>query len=125
MLSNRRIIPIYTTRGDVGAFLVYPHIYSIIGEWIGWITPDRKVYSVHGQYAGYMTNDPRILRKVSTGFDQPRQSPPPRPSSIRIPATVPLAPMMSELTQGLIDVLDEDPDLLPPVDYGELREDLD
>jgi hypothetical protein len=125
MDSLNKIFPIYTTRGDVGAFLIYPHVYNLNGEWIGWVTPDRNVYSVHGQYAGYMTNDPRILRKVSEGFDKPRRSPPARPTSIRVPATVPLAPMMSELTQGLIDVLDDDPDLLPPVDYGELREDMD
>lgn len=125
MESTRKIFPIYTSRGDAGAFLMYPNVYNINGEWIGWVTPDRKVYSVHGQYAGYMTNDPRILRKLSDSFEQPRLTPPSRPASIRIPATVPLAPMMSELTQGLIDVLEDDPDLLPPVDYGDMREDMD
>jgi hypothetical protein len=33
--------------------------------------------------------------------------------------------MMPELKQGVIDVLEDDPDLLPSMDFGELRDDLD
>jgi len=32
---------------------------------------------------------------------------------------------MSELTYGIIDVLEDEPELLPSVDFGELREDMD
>jgi hypothetical protein len=32
---------------------------------------------------------------------------------------------MSEMGMGVIDVLDDAPELLPTADYGELREDLD
>jgi len=125
MATFRKVIPVYTSRGDVGGYLSYPNIYNTLGEWIGWVTVDRKVYSVLGHYVGYMTNDPRILRKISDSFDQPRLSPPTRPLSIAIPATVPLAPMMAELTQGTMDVLGDAPELLPSTDAGELREDLD
>jgi hypothetical protein len=33
--------------------------------------------------------------------------------------------MMPELMFSVVDVLDDDPDLLPTLDSGELREDLD
>jgi hypothetical protein len=33
--------------------------------------------------------------------------------------------MMPDLQAGVIDVLDEAPDLLPSIDYGDLREDMD
>jgi hypothetical protein len=33
--------------------------------------------------------------------------------------------MMPELIQGLIDVLEEAPELMPSLDSGELREDMD
>ena len=116
--QQRRLIPVYTTRGDVGGYLAYPNIYNRQGEWIGWVTPEREVYSVHGAYVGYMTNDPRVLRKVSDSFDRPAKDPPSRPSRILPPPTVPLPAMMPELLQGVIDVFDDDPDLLQPIDYG-------
>jgi hypothetical protein len=125
MLSKLRIIPIYTTRGEVGALLRYPYIFNRQGEWIGWVTPDRQVYSVHGHYVGFITNDPRILRKESSGFLRSRLNPPERPGKVRPPANFPLAPMMSELTIGTYDVLEDAPNLLPPVDFGDLREDMD
>ncbi|MEJ2597354.1 MAG: hypothetical protein P8Z00_03425 [Anaerolineales bacterium] len=125
MLPNVRIIPIYTSRGEVAALLRYPHIFNRQGEWIGWVTPDRQVYSVHGHYVGYITNDPRILRKQSSGYLRPRLDPPESPGKVRPPASFPLAPMMSELTIGTYDVLEDAPDLLPPIDFGDLREDMD
>ena len=116
--QQRRLIPVYTTRGDVGGYLAYPYIYNRQGEWVGWVTTERDVYSVHGSYVGYLTNDPRVLRRIASGFDQPSKVPPVRPGRIIPPATVPLPPMMSELTQGVIDVLDDAQDLLQPVDFG-------
>ncbi len=47
------------------------------------------------------------------------------PSKVYPPANIPLAPLMSELTQSLIDVLLEEPERLHPLDAGELRQDLD
>jgi hypothetical protein len=125
MNSLPRIIPIYTTRGDLGAYLVYPYILNRNGEWIGWITPDRLVYSVHGHYVGYLENGPRILRKISDGSNQPRRVPPSTPPKIQLPVTVPLAPLMPELMYGIVDVLEESPDSMPSIDVGELKEDMD
>lgn len=120
-----RLIPIYTTRGDLGAFLAYPYLYNIAGEWIGWVTPERSVFSVHGHYVGRLTDEPRILRKRSYDYTEPRRTPPPVPPAIRPPAHAPLAPQMAELTLSQIDVLEDEPELLPSVDFGELREDMD
>ena len=125
MASQKRLIPIYTTRGDLGAYLQYPYIFNRLGEWIGWVTPEREVYSVLGNYVGWVTDDPRILRKRSYDFTKPRVTPPPPPSRIRVPATVPLPPMMSELSFTHIDVLEEEPEKLSTADFDELREDME
>jgi hypothetical protein len=125
MTSNNRLIPIYTSRGEVGALLAYPYIFNRQGEWIGWVTPERSVYSVHGHYVGFLNDDPRILRKPSSTFARPRQMPPSRPEPITPPAHFPLAPMMAEVYIGTIDVLEEEPHLLPAVDFGDLRDDMD
>jgi hypothetical protein len=125
MNSKTKVIPIYTSRGDVKAFLAYPFVYNTNGEWIGWVKADRSVYSVHGHFIGEMSNEPRILRKREASYELPRIKPPSPPPLIRPPLKVPLAPMMREIPQNLIDVLDERPDLLPPMDHGELRDDLD
>lgn len=120
-----RLIPIYTSRGDVAAFLVYPYIYSAHGDWIGWVKPDRSVYSVHGHYVGELTKEPRIIRRRESRYDQTRQSPPPIPEAIRPPAHTPLAPQMVQLPSNMIDVLEEAPEILPPIDFGDLRDDLE
>jgi hypothetical protein len=123
--SGSRLIPIYTTRGDLGAYLGYPYIFSRQGEWIGWVTRERQVYSVHGDYVGWLSNDPRILRKLADSAGLEHRSPPPAPKRINLPASAPLAPLMSELSFGTLDVLQDDPDLLPPIDAGERRQDMD
>jgi hypothetical protein len=125
MPANRSLIPVYTSKGEAEAFLVYPYLFNRNGEWIGFVTPKRHVYSVLGYYVGYMTNDPRILRKRATSTLKPRLQAPHSPGRVSLPATVPLAPMMSELTHSLVDVLLDEPDRLHPVDQGELREDVD
>jgi hypothetical protein len=125
MASSSEPIPIYTTRGDAGAFLAYPFLYNRQGEWIGWVAPNRNVYSVMGNFVGTLEEGPRILRRRSYDFAQPRQAPPYPPGPIRPMGTIPLAPLMAELPLSVIDVLEEEPDLLPTVDHGELREDMD
>jgi hypothetical protein len=122
----RRIpIPIYTTRGDAEAFLLYPHLFNRVGDWIGWVTPQREVYSVLGHYVGDLTSEPRILRKRVTATLKPQRTPPPSPGRISPPATVPLSPMMRELTYSTVDVLLDEPERLHTLDIGELRQDLD
>jgi hypothetical protein len=123
---KRPLIPIYSTRGEVEAFLVYPYIYNRQGDWIGWISPERKVYSVHGHYVGWFSEDRRILRRQSDGFGKERiEVDPPPKLMIALPANTPLAPMMAELRIGVVDVLADAPELLPSVDFGDRREDMD
>jgi hypothetical protein len=123
--SQPTIIPIYTTKGDAEAFLVYPYIFNRNGDWIGFVTPQREIYSVIGDYVGTLTNDPRIVRKRATSTLKPRLKPPPRPRKIYPPATIPLAPMMPELSHSVIDVLLDAPERLHTIDTGESRQDLD
>ncbi len=122
---SERLIPIYTTKGDPEAFLAYPYIFNRNGEWIGFVTPNRDVHSVIGLYVGTLTNDPRILRKRSTNSLHPRVNPPPKPQKVSLPATIPLPPMMSELTHSLIDVLLDEPERLHTTDAGESIQDMD
>ena len=124
MKTPRRVIPIYTTKGDAEAFLVYPYIYNRLGEWVGWVTPERDVFSVLGYYVGWLSNEPRILRKRAMD-SKPRENPIKAPIKVYPPATIPLAPMMRELSYDTIDVLLEEPERLHPPDSGELREDMD
>jgi hypothetical protein len=124
MANIPQLIPVYTTRGDAEAFLVYPYIFNRQGEWIGWVNNQREVYSVLGYYVGRLSNDPRILRKRAED-ERPRQTPPPAPQRLRTPPTVPLPKMMSELSYDTIDVLGEEPELLHTRDTGEMMQDLD
>jgi hypothetical protein len=123
--NQRTIIPIYTSRGDVEAFLAYPHLYNLRGEWIGWVTPEREVFSVLGRYVGYLSGDPRILRKRTLEDTGPVRQPPTAPMRMYPPATVPLAPMFPELFPDTLDVLLEEPERLPTVNTGALSKDMD
>jgi hypothetical protein len=123
--AQHRIIPVYSSRGEVEAFLVFPYLFNRSGEWIGWVTAQREVYSVLGAYVGFLTNDPRIVRRRSENDLRPRLKIPPPPGRINTPATIPLAPLMSDLTHSLVDVLVEQPERLHTVDSGELRDDMD
>ncbi len=125
MANPKSIIPIYTTKGDAEAFLVYPYIYNRVGDWIGWITPERDIYSVIGHYVGFLGNGPRILRKRSIEIATSSKRPPPRPPKVYPPATLPLAPLMAELNHSEIDVLLNEPERLHTADSGEFREDMD
>ena len=121
----RKLIPLYTSKGDVEAFLGYPYIFNRTGDWIGFITPRKEIYSVLGSYVGYLTDDKRILGRRATNTLKPRLEPPPPPGKVYPPATVPLAPMMRELTHSQVDVLLDDPERLHTLDSGEFREDMD
>jgi hypothetical protein len=123
--SARKLIPLYTSKGDVEAFLAYPYLFNRIGDWIGFITPQKEIYSVIGYYVGMLTDDRRIIGKRATNTLKPRLKPPPPPGKVYPPATVPLAPMMRELTHAQIDVLLDYPERLHTIDSGEFREDMD
>ncbi len=122
---QRSIIPIYTSRGDAEAFLVYPYLFNRLGEWIGWVTAERQVYSVLGFYVGDLTAEPRIIRKRITATLKPRRTPPSRPARLAVSATIPLAPLMGDLRFGVLDVLLDEPERLHTLDAGEQRQDLD
>lgn len=122
--NQPRIIPIYASNGEAEAFLVFPYLFNRSGEWIGWVTPKRDVYSVMGFFVGSLSDPARIVRRRSEEETRPRLQPPPKPGKIVTPSSVPLAPMMSDLPLGLIDVLLEEPERLHTVDSGELREDM-
>jgi hypothetical protein len=107
------------------ALLIYPYIYNTLGEYIGWITPDRQVYDVDGVYVGWLTAEPRVLRKRVQDRQVLRQDPPGIPRKIRPPATVPLPPMMAEIPFEIVDVMDEEPERLHTTDTGEFKEDMD
>lgn len=124
-MTQATLIPIFTTKGDAEAFLAYPYLFNRNGDWIGFVTPNREVYSVLGEYVGMLTNDPRIVRKRSTSTLKSRLKPPAKPQKIYPPATVPLAPMMAELSHSVIDVLIDAPERLHTVDSGESRQDMD
>ena len=118
-------IPIYTTSGDLGAFLVSPYIFNQRGDWIGWVTSDQQVYSVYGKYVGWIGDGPRIFRKRVYDHSIPDRQPPVPPKRLSVPVSAPLAPMMSEITFSTIDVLDEEPDLLPTTDDFTFVDDMD
>jgi len=122
---QHRIIPIYTSRGEAEAFLIFPYLFNRNGEWVGWATPKREIFSVLGYYVGELTNDARIIRKRSEDDTKPRLKPPPKPGKIITPATIPLAPLMQDLTYSIIDVLQDEPELLHTLDGGEFRQDID
>lgn len=126
-MSNTQpiLIPIYTSKGDAEAFLLYPHLFNRTGDWIGFVTPKGDVYSVLGHFVGTLTKDPRIVRKRGTATLKARLKPPPRPQKVYPPATVPLPPMMADLSHSVIDVLLDAPERLHATDAGEQREDLD
>jgi hypothetical protein len=119
------LIPIYTSKGDADAFLLYPFLFNRNGDWIGFVTSKREVYSVLGEFVGTLTNDPRIVRKRATSTLKPRLKPPPKPQKVYPPATIPLPPMMPDLSHSVIDVLLDAPELLHTTDSGENRQDMD
>lgn len=117
--------PIYASNGEARLLLAEPYIYNMLGEWVGWVTPNHDVFSILGIYVGRLTREPRILRKRSVDSTHSRMPVPPAPEPVYAPSTMPLAPMMSELTYDTVDVLMECPEELHPADSGEMREDLD
>jgi len=123
--DNGRSIPIYSSRGEWSAVMIYPYLFNTQGEWIGWVAEDRQVYDIQGSYVGWLTREARILRQRTPHMLGGGRMPPSAPGRIRPPANVPLPPMMSELPFGVIDVLADQPGLLHTIDTGALKEDMD
>jgi hypothetical protein len=105
------MIPIYRTDGEWVAVYEKGHVYNVEGEWIGFLV-GREVFDPAGLYLGFMSDDKRLLRKRSISSTPPHHTPPPRPPRIRIPANMPLAPIMRELPHQIIDMFEEFPERL-------------
>ena len=118
--------PIYTTRGEHAAFFENGYLFNLTGEWIGFVdTRNGYVYSVLGEYVGYVNRDGRILRKRAMDETVPRRPMPPPPPRPKLLSSVPLAPMMGDLSFDTVDVLEEMPERLHTLDAGELKDDMD
>jgi hypothetical protein len=124
-MSAHRIIPIYSSSGEVEAFLAFPYLFNPTGEWIGCVTPQRDVYSVLGNYVGSLTKDPRIVRTRADDAVRSHLKVVPPPGRLSTPATFPLAPLMSDLPPSLVDILLEEPERLHTIDSCEFRKDMD
>lgn len=116
---------LYTSRGEWAGLLLDDKLFNPMGEWVGFVVNGGRVYSVSGVYVGWLTKDYRILRKRADDDLHPRQAPPPNPGRIRPPATIPLAPLLPEVGYDTVDVLDEMPERLHPVDFDRDRADMD
>ncbi len=116
---------IFTSRGDWGAFLIYPYLFNQIGEWIGWATRDRQIFNLDGNYVGTLSPDQRIVRKKYLEDPPPKRDLPKPPGKPRIPGSVPLPPQMGDLSYDSLDVLEEMPGLLHTMDSGEFKPDVD
>lgn len=118
--------PIYTTRGEHAAFFENGYLYNLSGEWIGFAdTRTGYVYSILGDYVGYIFRDGRILRKRAMDDTIPKRAPPPAPGRKNVPGSVPLPPMLADLSFDTIDVLEDMPERLHTMDAGELKDDMD
>ena len=98
------------------------YLYNPDGEWIGWVAEDKVVFSVHGEYAGWLSNDNRVLRHRDTTQLHQRRTPPRTPPRITLPVHVPLPPMMAELTFDRIDVFEDAPHRLDPLDMDQVSD---
>lgn len=116
---------IYTTHGDMGAFLIYPYLFNSSGEWVGFAVSNRDVYNLEGIFVGCISADQRILRKKYMENLPPKRKVPAPPPKVRTPASVPLPPQMAEISFDNLDVLEEKPDLLHTMDHGEFRPDAE
>jgi hypothetical protein len=127
-MSNRTVpapMIIFTSRGDWGAFLIYPYLFNQTGEWIGWATREKEIFNLDGNYVGMISSDQRIVRKKSLEIIPAKRAVPKPPSKPRIPASIPLPPQMADIPFDLLDVLEDLPDLLHTMDSGEFKPDVE
>jgi hypothetical protein len=115
--------PIYTTRGDWAAMLVNDYyLYSPAGDWIGFLDLQKRVYSVRGEYVGWLSNDMRVLRKLDGTGNLGRRKGPPVQPRLKFAPSVPLAPLMAELSYDTIDVFEAMPERLDPFDMDAVQD---
>jgi hypothetical protein len=105
------MVPIYRSDGEWVAVYREGQLFNIDGEWIGFVVK-REVFDPAGQYLGFLSDDKRLLRKRSLSNQPPHAEVPERPERPRIPASMPLAPLMRELPHQIIDMFEEYPERL-------------
>lgn len=116
------MVPIYRSDGEWVAVYKEGHLFNIDGEWLGFVV-GREVYDPAGMYLGFLSDDKRLLRKRSLPRNIPHRAPPSRPDRPRIPASMPLAPLLSALPHQIIDMFEEYPERL--IFVSETRPDMD
>lgn len=116
------MVPIYRSDGEWVAVYKDGYLFNVEGEWLGFVV-GRDVYDPSGAYIGFLSDDKRLLRKRSMDQVPPRRTPPPPPGRLALPANAPLAPMMPELPQQIIDMFEAYPERLLYV--SETRPDME
>lgn len=114
--------PIYRSDGEWVAVYAEGNIFNVDGEWLGFVA-GREVFDPAGQYLGFLSDDRRLLRKRSLSRRPPRLQAPERPKRPKLPASMPLAPMMRQLPHQIIDMFEEYPERLMYV--SETRPDME
>lgn len=105
------MVPLYRSDGEWVAVYVDGHIFNVDREWIGFVV-GREVYDPGGMYLGFLSDDRRLLRKRTRPVTKQRLKPPPAPERPKIPAHMPLAPMLRPLPHTIIDMFEEHPERL-------------
>jgi pimeloyl-ACP methyl ester carboxylesterase len=72
--------------------------------------------------AGWLTQDFRVLTRRDKTTDMLKKDPPPRPPAITLPVSVPLPPLMAELTFDVVDLFEERPYKLDPMDMDRVED---
>ena len=116
------MVPIYRTDGEWVAVYTNGHIFNVDGEWLGCVY-GSEVFDPSGLYLGFLSDDRRLLRKRSLPRKIPRRQPPQRPARPRIPASMPLAPMLRMLPHSIIDMFEEFPEKL--IYISDIRPDME
>ncbi|MEM7113847.1 MAG: 4-fold beta flower protein [Chloroflexota bacterium] len=101
--------PIYRSDGEWVAVYEKGHVFNVDGEWLGFVH-GRELYDTSGMYVGFLSNDRRLLRKRTLAEEKARQAVPERPLRPRIPASMPLVPMLRALPYSLVDLFEEYPE---------------
>jgi hypothetical protein len=113
--------PIYRSDGEWVGVYHRGNLFNADGEWIGFVR-GREVYDPAGLYLGFLSDDRRLLRK-RTPPQKARLQPPPRPERPRLPASMPLAPMLRALPHQYVDMFEEYPERLMYI--SETRPDME
>lgn len=118
-----RPVFIYDTHGEWQATLIGNSLFSVRGEYIGFVEKG-DVFKRDGEWIGRLGRDGRILRRRAEIRRDFHPQPPKAPSRpVRLPAHAPLAPLMAELDFSTVDVLCEEPEIFRRI--SDLRPDLE